>query len=319
MMKKWVEYIHSSGPEEYLWLGGQHFGDWLAMDDTTTTTEQRSFTPTDYIASAYFAYSTSLLIKAGKALGEDMSGYEALYKNIVKAFRKRYMKDGLPYPVPNGWDASSVEPDVRETQTAHVLALYFGLCEDKDRQKIADRLAEIIRENDTRLTTGFVGTPYLLHALSENGHTDLAYELLLQEKCPSWLFSVKMGATTMWERWTSMNEDGSMNNPGMNSFNHYAYGAVFDWIFGVCTGIKTVDSAPAYREVNIAPQPCRALGFARSEIESRNGKIVSHWYYKGDDVYFEFDIPSGVTAHITLPNGYKEDISGGIYHFVVKA
>ena len=319
MMKKWVEYIHSSGPEEFLWLGGSHYGDWLAMDDTSTTTEQISFTPNDYIASAYFAYSTSLLIKAGKALGEDMSEYEALYENILKAFRKRYMKDGLPYPVPNGWDESKGQPNVRETQTAHVLALYFGLCEDKDRQKIADRLATIIRENGTRLTTGFVGTPYLLHALSENGHTDLAYELLLQEKCPSWLFSVKMGATTMWERWTSMNEDGSMNNPGMNSFNHYAYGAVFDWIFGVCTGIKTVDSSPAYREVNICPKPCRVLGFARSEIESRNGKIVSHWYYKGDDVYFEFEIPQGSLAHVTLPNGYKEDLNGGTYHFVVKA
>ena len=107
------------------------------------------------------------------------------------------------------------------------------------------------------MTTGFVGTPYILHALSSNGYTDLAYELLLQEKCPSWLYNVKMGATTMWERWTSMNEDGTMNNPEMNSFNHYAYGAVFDWIFGVCAGIKPVESAPAYKEVSIAPIPCK--------------------------------------------------------------
>ena len=319
MMKKWVEYIRSSGPEEFLWLGGGHFGDWLAMDDTTTTKEQRSFTPSDYIASAYFAYSTSLLIKAGHALGEDMSEYEELYENILAAFRKRFFKNGLPYPVPNGWTQEKGEPRIIETQTAYVLALHFGLCEEKDRQRVADRLAAIIRENGSRMTTGFVGTPYILHAISSNGHADLAYELLLQEKCPSWLYNVKMGATTMWERWTSMNEDGTMNNPEMNSFNHYAYGAVFDWIFGVCTGIKPLESAPAYKEVSIAPLPCKKLGFAKASIDSRNGKITSHWYCKGDDVFFEFEIPQGVRAHITLPDGHKETVGGGTYHFTQKA
>ena len=248
-----------------------------------------------------------------------MSEYEELHKKVLAAFRQRFMKDGIPYPVPNGWNESQGEPDIKQTQTALVLALYFNLCTEDEKTGVADLLASMIRENGTRLTTGFVGTPYLLHALSENGYTGLAYELLLQQGCPSWLFSVKMGATTMWERWTSMNEDGTMNNARMNSFNHYAYGAVFDWIFGVCSGIKTVESAPAYREVNIAPNPCRELGFAKSEIDSRSGKIVSHWYYKGDDVYFEFDIPEGVIAHITLPNGYKEDVSGGRFHFVTKA
>ena len=312
MMKKWVDYMHNAGPEEFLWLGGNHFGDWLAMDHGEDS--YVGATSTDLIASAYFAYSTSLLIKAGKALGMDVREYEALYQNVVAAFRKHYLPNGELMQYTDLFERGQKNPP-RETQTAYTLILYFNLCEEQDRQRFADRLAEMICENGMRMTTGFVGTPYLLHVLSDNGHLDTAYALLLQEQNPSWLYSVTHGATTMWEHWNSLKEDGSFWSTDMNSFNHYAYGAVYDWMFGKMIGIETTEHAPAYREVTIAPHPDRRLGFAEASIDSRNGMIRAHWYYKEDVVYYEFEIPAGVTAYLTLPSGYTETLSGGIYHF----
>ena len=166
-----------------------------------------------------------------------------------------------------------------------------------------------------RMTTGFLGTPYLLHALTENGHTDVAYELLFQEQNPSWLYSVNHGATTIWEHWNGIKEDGSFWSKNMNSFNHYAYGAVYDWIFGKAVGIEPMDDAPAYREITLAPHPDRRLGFADGSIDTKFGTIRSHWYYKDDVVYYEFTIPQGVTAHLTLPSGKTETLGEGTYHF----
>ncbi len=312
MMKKWVEYMHHAGPEEFLWLGGHHYGDWLAMDHGEDS--YVGATSTDLIASAYFAYSASLLIKAGHALGYAMEEYEALYQSVVTAFRTRYLPDGTLRQFPDLHEQGQKDPP-NETQTAYALILYFGLCEEKDRLRFANRLAEMIRENGTRMTTGFVGTPYLLHALSENGHVALAYDLLFQEQNPSWLYSVCHGATTMWEHWNSQKEDGSFWSTDMNSFNHYAYGAVYDWIFGRAIGINVVEEAPAYREITVTPHPDRRLGFAEASINSRSGNVRVHWYYKADTVYYELEIPAGVKANLTLPSGRTYTLCGGTYHF----
>lgn len=314
MMKRWVEYIHRDGPEEFLWLGTTYFGDWLAMDAGEDS--YSGATPTDLIASAFFAYSTEILVKAGKVLGKDMTKYEKLYTNVVNAFRKRYIVKGKLNLVPQiNFGKRTPTVDVKETQTSYVLILAFRLCEEKDRKKLAAALARMIRENGNRMTTGFVGTPYLLHALSENGYTDLAYKLLFAEENPSWLYSVNRDATTMWEHWNGIKEDGSFWSKDMNSFNHYAYGAVFDWIFGVTAGIRTVESAPGYREIDLEPHPYKKLGFADASIESVQGKIRSHWYYKGDRVFYEFSIPEGTVAHLRLPSGYTEDLAAGEYRF----
>ncbi len=313
MMRKWIEYIRGVGDEEFLWLGAKHFGDWLAMDGDPNACVGK--TPTDFIASAYFAYSTSILIKAGDILGMDMSEYKTLYENIRTAFRAKYMNDGIPVLYENG---STTEIAVSETQTAYVIVLYFGLCNKDERKRVTDALVKLIRNNGTIMTTGFLGTPYILHALSENGQTELAYELLLQEKAPSWLYSVNHGATTMWEHWNGLKEDGSFWRPSMNSFNHYAYGAVYDWIFGVSLGIKPLSDAPAYEKITIEPHPNKQLGFAKASYESRFGKIMSCWYYKGDVVYYEFDIPNGVTAELTLPDGQKHRLMCGKYCFATK-
>ena len=323
MMKKWVDYMHATGHEEYLWLTARHYGDWLAMDAGEDS--YVGATSNDLIGSAFFAYSTELVIKAGEVLGENVDSYKELYKNVVKKFREYFMENGLPKDIDfpftemrDGRISTSGASDVVRkgmTQTAIVLILQFGLCTEEEKPGLVQKLAELIDGFDGRMTTGFVGTPYILHALSDNGRTDLAYKLLFEERNPSWLYSVTHGATTMWEHWNSLKEDGSFWSTSMNSFNHYAYGAVYDWIFGVSAGIKPTEEAPAYKKVKIAPHPCKELGFIDASIESRNGFIRSAWYYKGDVVYYEVEIPAGVTADLTLPSGKTYTLTAGIHHF----
>ena len=320
MMKKWVEFIRGYGPEEALWLTGRHIGDWLAVDNGDTDTATMGMTSMDLIASAYYAYCTRILAKAGEAIGKDTEEYWTLYKNIVCRFREYFLENGLPKEQLPITEKVKEGENIRDkgkgmTQTALVLILHFGLCDETERPVLVEKLAQLIHDFGNRMTTGFLGTPYILHALSENGKTDLAYTLLLQEECPSWLYTVNRGATTMWERWNSLSKTGELLIEKMNSFNHYAYGAVFDWIFSVTAGIQTMDDAPAYKEIRLQPHPNKALGFADTSIESRNGFIRSYWYYKGDTVYYEFTIPEGVTAHLCLPSGYTAVLTGGIHHF----
>ncbi len=316
MMRKWVEYMHSAGPEEFLWLGGRHYGDWLAMDATPDV--YMGATPTDFVASAYFAYSTSLVIKAGEALGKDMSEYKELYANVVKRFREYFMENGLPKE-----GVVDIVPNKQQlivknmTQTAIVLILHFGLCTEEEKGALVDKLCELIHDFDDRMTTGFVGTPYILHVLAENGRSDVAYKLLMQEKNPSWLFSVNRGATTIWEHWNGIKEDGSFWSVDMNSFNHYAYGAVCDWLFGCALGIKP--TTPGYKTVKIAPHPSRALGSAQYCIDSVNGRIISKWYYRGEDIRYEIEIPEGVSAEVVLPDGKTYNVACGEYVFYSKA
>ena len=324
MMKKWVEYQHSAGPEEFLWLGGTHYGDWLAMDAGPDVCI--GATSTDLIASAFYAHSTSLLIRAGEALGEDMSEYRALYGKIRAAFRAYFLTpDGLPREtLPR---TEPLRPDGKPrtdvlcrgmTQTALVLILNFGLCEETERPLLARKLAELIHEAGDLMQTGFVGTPFLLRVLSENGMDDLAYQLLLETRSPSWLYSVDHGATTMWEHWNSLKEDGSFWSDAMNSFNHYAYGSVYDWIFNVAVGVSPCEDVPAYRKVLLAPHPDRRIGFMDAGIRTAFGTIRSAWYYKGDTVYYEFDVPKGITAQLTLPDGHSETLTAGSYRFAAR-
>ena len=317
MMRRWVDYIRHAGPEEYLWLGGMHYGDWLAMDAGSDS--YVGATSNDLIASAFFAYSTSLLIRAGEALGENMSAYRSLYQKIVRAFRAYFMENGMPkveLPYTEVCIDGHAPIDTTRrgiTQTALTLILHFNLCTVFERPKLAAKLAEMIHAADTHLETGFVGTPYLLHALSDNGYAALAYDLLLQTSAPSWLYSVQHGATTMWEHWDSVRADGSFWSSNMNSFNHYAYGAVYDWIFGVAAGIKP--SSPGYQKISLCPHPDQRLGFLNVSLRTRSGMLRTCWYYKGDMVYYEFEVPAGAVAHLRLPSGYTAELTGGCWHF----
>ena len=320
LMKNWVKYMHGVGPEEYLWLTGYHYGDWLAMDAGEDS--YVGATSCDLIASAFFAYSLSLVIKAGEALGEDVTSERELLSNVKRRFREYFMENGMPKEVlpkteikPNGKETDVDQVHRGMTQTAITLILKFGLAEESEKAALTDKLVELIQKNGGKMSTGFVGTPYILHVLSENGRCDVAYSLLFAEHNPSWLYSVLRGATTMWEHWNSIKEDGSFWSHWMNSFNHYAYGSVYDWIFGVAVGIKPSECDVAYKSVSIAPHPDKRLGFADASIDTRNGKIRVHWYYKAEKVYYEIDIPEGVTANLTLPSGTAYTLNGGSYHF----
>ncbi len=304
-MKKWVDHMHNSGEEEFLWLGAKQMGDWLALDSEEARTSNNPVagrTPKDYIASAFFAKSTKILIDSGKILGKDMAEYEKLYENIIKAVREKYFVNGLPSEL---------------TQTACAMALCFDLCEDN--KKVAKELSRMVRANGNRLDTGFVGTPYLLHALSENGEAETAYDLLFQEGFPSWLYSVNRGATTMWEHWDGVKEDGSFWDKVMNSYNHYAYGAVGDWIFGAVAGIKCLPDGAGYKHIEIKPFTDKRMGFLKYSINTPEGMLLSHWYYDAEDkIHFEFEIPSNSRAEITLPDGRFYSVAGGKYSFICK-
>ena len=287
-MCKWISYITETTTEKHLWTGGEHFGDWLGIDSPYGSYKGAS--RDDFIASAYYAYSTYLMIKSGRALGEDVSYYEELYKNIVRKFRETY-------------------PEYK-TQTECVLALYFDLADDK--AKTAKQLNEMIFKNGNKLMTGFVGTPYLLHALSENGYVQTAYSLLLQEDYPSWLYSVNRGATTIWEHWDGIRDDGTMWSTDMNSFNHYAYGAVADWVYSVAAGIRPDEEKPGYEHVIIAPLPDKRLGELSARFESRRGTIISEWKYENNS--FSYYIVTPVNARVII-DGVERELAPGEYRF----
>ncbi|MDO5478849.1 MAG: alpha-L-rhamnosidase C-terminal domain-containing protein, partial [Clostridia bacterium] len=194
----------------------------------------------------------------------------------------------------------------------HAIALYFKLA--KDMKKTAKSLADMVKANGNKLTTGFVGTPYLLHALSQNGYADVAYSILLQEEYPSWLFSVKMGATTIWEHWDGKKEDGTFWSTDMNSFNHYAYGAVADWVYMVAAGINRVEEAPGFKKIMIKPTPDKRLGYLEASIETRKGKVRSKWTYE-DEGFIRYEIETPVETEVIIGEETKI-VPAGEYMFI---
>lgn len=287
-MKKYIHYITVHTTTEYLWTGGTHYGDWLGLDAPSGS--YKGATREDFIASAFYAYSTSLVIRAGKVLGEDVSEFETLYDNIVTTFRAAY-------------------PEYK-TQTECVLAAHFKLAEDC--QATADQLAKMVVDCGSHLETGFVGTPYLLHVLSDYGYSELAYTLLLRKEYPSWIYPVTKGATTVWEHWDGIMPDGNFWSKNMNSFNHYAYGAVADWVYGVAAGITPVESNPGYEKVRIAPVPDKRLGWLEASINTRHGLVSSRWEMQ--DGKWRYEIETPVDAVIII-DGKEHCVSKGRYLF----
>ena len=295
MMKKWHGYVKGRAGRKCLWIGDEHFGDWLGMDAPAGS--YTGSTDKDLIASAYFYYITNIMAKTCDALGLKSEEYVKLAQRISKAFKKEYIKRGKL---------------TCDTQTAHVLTVHFGIVDDEPelKAKLGARLVELIEAFGDRLQTGFVGTPYLLDALTDVGRTDKAYTLLLQEKFPSWLFSVNMGATTIWEHWDSKNEEGEFWSTNMNSFNHYAYGACAAWFYRDILGIKS--TSPAYKTFKLCPTPLKELGFAKARIETRSGVISSEWTYCEDGIRYAFSIPEGTTAEVTV-DGVTKTYTAGNY------
>ncbi|MBC7902649.1 MAG: family 78 glycoside hydrolase catalytic domain [Gemmatimonadaceae bacterium] len=292
-MKAYVDYIRKKSGDALLWKGGSVFGDWLFYKSMAQT-ENDGFTSPDMIATMFFAYSADLVSRAATVLGkqEDANTYRKLYEDIKNVFNKNYV---------TGEGRVS-----GESQTAYVLALKFGLLPETLRKKATQYLVDDIKGRRNHLSTGFLGTPYLCHVLSENGFADVAYDLLLQETFPGWLYPVKMGATTIWERWDGQKTDSSFQDVGMNSFNHYAYGAIGDWMFGVVAGIEP--ASPGYKKISISPTPNPKLSFAKASYESRYGKIVSGWSNNNGKMVFNIEIPPNATAIIRLPGAKAETV-----------
>ena len=289
-MCKWVDYIGGVSEHPPLWTGGWQWGDWLGLDSPAGSYKGAS--RDEFLATAFYARSTELVIRAGKVLGEDVSAYEALYQRIVAAFRAAF-------------------PEYK-TQTECVLAACFRLAEKP--QKAADQLARMVQDAGVKLQTGFIGTPYILHVLSDYGYTDLAYELLLRREYPSWLYPITKGATTIWEHWDGIMPDGGFWSRDMNSFNHYSYGAVADWLYGVAAGIQTAEDAPGYARVRIAPHPTKRLDWLEATIDTRHGLVSSRWTRTGRG--WRFDIVTPVEAEIALP-GMTQVLPAGSYVFHV--
>jgi len=304
-MKQWVEYMESQGEDKFLWNTGFHFGDWLGLDSKADS--YVGATPIDFIATAFYAYSTALLAKTADVLGkhEDAAKYTNLHSSILESFRKEFVTE----------TGRLVSP----TQTGHVLALMFNLVEEKHRKRTIDTLVKYLEESKIHLTTGFVGTPYLCYVLSQNGYNDMAYKLLLQTDYPSWLYPITKGATTIWEHWDGIREDGSFWSTDMNSFNHYAYGSIGDWMYRVVAGIDA--GKPGYKHILLKPQPGEGLTFAQASYQSMYGEIKSGWNREGSAIEINFEIPANTTAEIilleavidkVLENGRKPAGSEGI-------
>ena len=204
-------------------------------------------------------------------------------------------------------------------QTPALFALKNRLVEGEAREAMISRLRSNFAEHDNCLQTGFLGTSILMPTLSENGMTDIAYELLFQRKNPSWLYSVDNGATTIWERWNSYMLDSGMGPQGMNSFNHYAYGCVCQWMWESMAGISADTSQPGFERIIMKPVPDRRLGFVKAEYASAAGKIKSHWKYDGDRWIWKFTVPKGAVAEVTVPGeDSSREYSAGSYTIVRK-
>ncbi len=285
-MRAWVDWITARGGDG-LWNTGFHFGDWLGLDAKPDS--YVGATPTDLIATAFYAHSTQLVARAAVVLGktEEAVLYGDLYARIIRRFRDEFV-------TPNGRLAAP-------TQTAHVLALHFDLLEEKDRPRAVSALAALVGEEDPALTTGFVGTPYLCHVLTRFGRHDLAGKLLLREKYPSWLYPVTKGATTIWEHWDGIREDGSFWSADMNSYNHYAYGAIGDWLYQAIAGIELDPETPAYRHFRIQPRPIDSLTRAEAEIETPYGSVKTSWKLEDGQFTLIVDVPANTTADVLLP------------------
>lgn len=300
-MKGYVDYITAHCSENGLWQTGYQYGDWLALDKEESA-DRTGATDKYLVANAYYAYSADIVSRAARALGyeEDAKAYAALHKKITELFEEEYI--------------TRTGRMVSETQTGCVLALHFGLAQEKHRARIAKSLETNIANHKNHLSTGFVGTPYLCHVLSENGMHDLAGTIFLKEDYPSWLYAVKKGATTIWERWNSIMPDGSFDESGMNSLNHYAYGSIGDWMYEKLAGISPLQ--PGYKEIRIKPQFIKGITGVDASFDSVYGVIRSAWSCKDGKIVVDVSIPANTAAQVYLPE--KEEVlrlGSGSWHY----
>lgn len=300
-MHEWVDYIKSQCCANGLWQTGFQYGDWLALDKEESA-DRTGATDKYMIANAYYLYVTDLVRQTAEVLGfaEEAEKYQKLYDTTLEAFRQEYY--------------TSTGRIVSETQTGAILSLYFNLAREKDRERILQILKTNIENHKNHLATGFVGTPYLCHTLSENGEHELAATVFMKEDYPSWLYAVNMGATTIWERWNSIMPDGSFDVSGMNSLNHYAYGSIGDWMYRKVAGVSQLK--PGYKKFKVQPMFVKGIEEAGVTFESIYGQIESKWSCKDGKICGYVKVPVNTTAEIHLPE--KEEVltvGSGVYEY----
>lgn len=300
-MHEWVDYIKNHCGENGLWQSGFQYGDWLALDKEEMA-DRTGATDKYMIANAYYLYVTDIVRKTARVLGyaDAEKNYSDLYDKTIEAFRNEYY-------TPTGRIVS-------ETQTGAVLSLYFNLAREKDRKRIMDTLVENIGIHKNHLVTGFVGTPYICHVLSENGAHDLASTLFMREDYPSWLYAVNKGATTIWERWNSITPDGDFDESGMNSLNHYAYGSIADWMFRKICGISQLE--PGYKRFRVKPMFVKGIYESGRSYETMYGTIESHVSCRDGKIKVKVVVPANTTAEIILPEKNETAVVGsGTYEY----
>lgn len=305
-MKAWVDCQKKK--EEalggaHLIKDGFHFADWLALDNE----QPGPFGATDplYIASAYYYKDAKIVAEAAKILGiaEESERYQKLAAEILNAIREKYFDEkGLC---------------ICQTQTGSAIAIMFGLNpSDESRWQEGQILAQRVQDNQGYLNTGFVGTTMLCPALTRTGHHDLAVQLLLNEEYPGWLYSVNMGATTIWERWNSVMPDGHLNVDGMNSLNHYSYGSIEAWMYGDVCGIRPAEAG--FKKAVIMPHADKRLGYAECTMDTAAGCYKISWKYEGDTVVYKVEVPFDAEAEFKVDGMESQKLEAGTYMFEVK-
>ena len=302
-MKKWVEFVHRHA-EGVIWKYKLQFGDWVALD-----AEEGSYfgaTPVEYVSAVYYLESVRILYSAAKLLGvkNDYHIYRNLYDRNLEDFQRIFFDEKGTLKV--------------HTQTAVVQALYFHLFPDGSREKLVCQLKNLLEDRRGHLVTGFTGTPYICFALSRNGEQEEAYRLLMRKDFPSWLYQVEKGATTIWEHWDGVKEDGTLWDPHMNSFNHYSYGAIGDWMYKELLGIRPDESMPGYKHFYIYPYIPDNLISVQGSYFSRYGEIKVSWKKEMQTVKLSVCIPVNTTADIGIQNidGSDKQVGSGTYEFV---
>lgn len=297
-MKGWVDFMKRQDDldgSKRLWLTGTHYADWLALDGNYPGGVFGATDP-NLIASGYYFYSANIVAKAARILGEaeDAEYYEKLASEIRDAFRREYFTPAGRLAV--------------DTMTGYVVCLYMGLTPEDAVGRMREGLLNKLQKNFYHLETGFVGTPYLCRVLSENGMNEIAYHLLLEKGYPGWLYEVLMGATTVWERWNSVEPDGKISGTEMNSLNHYSYGSIVEWMFRDMCGINPSEDAPGFKRFTLSPKPNYQIGSAEAVLDSAAGRIESAWKLEGGKLSFRFAVPFDTEAEITLPDADAETI-----------
>ena len=297
-MRAWVDYARRRAGTDLIWRPGWQFGDWLALHSDDPSYPGAT-TGTDLIATAFLAHSTDLVSRTAAILGRenDATEYRARFQAMREAFNREFV--------------SRTGRVGENTQTAYALAIAFDLLPDSLVPTAAGRLTQDVEAREHHLTTGFLGTPYLLHVLDATGHVGTAFRLLTQRTYPSWLYPITRGATTMWERWDGIRPDSSFEDPGMNSFNHYAFGAVGDWMYQNIGGIDLDPAAPGYRRSRVAPRPGGGLTRATASLETVYGTLSTSWKRDRQRFVLDVAVPANTSAEVTLWDARLDQVQEG--------